>query len=269
MKSLYLVSVVSLLIFCSSTNPLSTTEDISHLESVVIIDNFENSYDKRPEQNYLSGLSYHLGDTLPTKDHGIWVIYHNDESSMFAPNGEQMNTGTQVSFGAENNFYRAVGPWGKEGNGLHLSMHLKGDNYPHIGVGTAFLGIYGRSWYDFSSLEKVTFWAKGSGSFYVSMTTDTIHNGYPPGDNWGNFAATITLSDEWTYYEIPVEDFVARPYSSARNDGLVWEDGKDKVTFFEFVSHQSYDKIANEELELFVDAIHFHGIEYSIFGINK
>ncbi|MFP4418522.1 MAG: hypothetical protein ACLFSB_14745 [Chitinispirillaceae bacterium] len=251
-------------------NPVASKEKGFTLpESGVLLDDFEDVAGSA-DQITLTEMHKRQGGEVPQPPAGVWSVYHDDEySHVLAPSGERIIDYLAIREGHASNFGLTVGDWGHSGRGVHMVWVLEGSNYPYVGFGTSFLGTFDEDWYDFSSLTAVSFWAKGSGRVRTCLTTDTIQNGYAEGQNWGHFSSDFTLQPQWTYYEFAAEDFVTKPYSPAQKDGLVWEDGMDKVCYFEIQNSQYYDRYADDTLEIYVDDIHLHGLTYEVFGLNK
>lgn len=264
-------AICFLLFGCNNDeHPLQVTTDpeFNLPDSCVLLDHFED-ISGTADQIILTELQSSQKGSVPQPPEGIWLVYHNDSSKALAPAGEKLVPYDAIEAGSQSNFSLAVGPWGKDGNGVHMKWYLKGSDYPYIGFGTSFNGKFNVDWFNFSTLTAVSFWAKGSGEVRACMTTDTIQNGYGPNDNWGHFARDFTLDSDWTYYHFAVEEFEPKPWSLAESDGLVWSDGMKKVCFFEIQSSQYYDRVADDTLEIFVDDIRLHGLSYEVFGLSR
>ncbi len=252
-------------------NPVQSQEKVEfHLpDSGVLLDDFEDVAGSG-EQIVLTEMQKQETDNVAQPPAGIWTVYHDEENShVLAPCGTRIIDYFAIEEGNPGNFDLAVGDWGKNGGGVHMIWVLDGVKYPYVGFGTSFTGKFNEDWYDFSSLTAVSFWAKGKGEVRACFTTDTIQNGYMEGENWGHFSRDFSLEPQWVYYEFPIDEFKTKPWSAARLDRLVWQDGMEKVCYFEIQSSQHYGVAANDTLEIYVDDIHLHGLTYDVFGLKN
>lgn len=271
---LSLFTLITLSTNCSDEKPGLDSSDLdSYLSSLpdscVLLDDFEDKLGDKPDQIFLAGLLAKQTNSPISNSIGFFDVFHGEDLSCFiSPDGQKINTYQQVRADKERNLSRCIGPWGKTGNGVHFKAVLNGKNYPHAGFGTAFLGNYGDNWLDFSSLTSISFWAKGYGKMRVSMTTDTILNGYSSDDNWGHFSVNFDLDSQWTYFNLPAKDLAPKPWSPALSDGLKWQDGMKKVCYFE-IQTIDYGREVLDSIEVYIDDIQLHGITYETFGVRK
>jgi aryl-phospho-beta-D-glucosidase BglC (GH1 family) len=230
----------------------------------VLLDDFE---DTLKSQNNLSAL-YSIQKGKPAiSSFGWWDIWCSGSSTISNNQGKQILP--NVTDTSESSFGKLLGDWGKNGEGIHAVGKIKGDMYPGLGLNSNFTGEYNKDWFDLSQLTAVSFWAKGSGQMRIDFITDTILNGYPAGENWGHFGKDFGLNAEWTHYVFPVKNLAPKPWSVAQTrDKLTWSDGMKKVTSLLFSTNQTYDKVADDSLQIYLDDIRLYGVNNETFGLK-
>ncbi|MFP4242778.1 MAG: glycoside hydrolase family 5 protein [Chitinispirillaceae bacterium] len=233
----------------------------------IVLDDFEDTLDF---QNNLAVPYMDQKNVAGDSARCWWSVWYNDSSSILDYQGNRIHTYLETDIdGKEPNFENLIGDWGLNGRGLHAKGKLAGGSYPFLGLGTIFTGEYNVEWTDLSELTAVTFWAKGVGEMRVEFTSDTVENGYPEGENWGHFGADFSLTEEWKYYVVTVDDLKAKDYSQAFIDGLTWEDAMEKVCYMSFINDQSYGKVVNDSVAIYLDDIRLYGVTYETFGLQS
>lgn len=202
-------------------------------------------------------------DVSPDSSLAGWYAFFSPKSRMSSPEGDSLlNIMDIIDQDLKPNFFKAIGPWGYTGNGIHIISQLKGTGYPYIGFGAAFTGWdTPEFYYDLCSITAVAFRAKGKGSWLMQLITDTVDNDYETGKDWGHFQSTISLTDNWQEYVISAEELAPKPWSPQETDGLVWKDGCMYTNAIEFQNGQSYGEAPDEELEIYIDDIRLIGLD--------
>ena len=110
---------------------------------------------------------------------------------------------------------------------------------------------------DFSTLEKVTFRARGSGSVRISIEGALIDSRYEEGES--QFGTFIQLDSSWVWYDIPADSLKLPDYSAPFRDGYQWKDVTTSICRIEFevsVSCNSHGDTVRIEL----DDLMVHGV---------
>ncbi|MGM0462603.1 MAG: hypothetical protein ACQEQ4_09335 [Fibrobacterota bacterium] len=141
------------------------------------------------------------------------------------------------------------------GNSLQARFLLRdGFATPHASIACS-LFTDSTAAFDATSIEKISFMARGTGSVRIFFVSDTART-YPLDAQSGHFGHTFSLSEEWTEITIPADSFVPVEGTPMDLDGLVWDDAAPKIYSFVIGSWGE----AGDDIECAVDEIFFHGI---------
>ncbi|MFP4164781.1 MAG: hypothetical protein ACLFQB_14330 [Chitinispirillaceae bacterium] len=100
--------------------------------------------------------------------------------------------------------------------------------YPFTGLGVNVLS-QGQNC-DFSTVNSISFWARGNCTVYFSVETEIVDQ-----INWSpHFGMQIELTDTWTEYTVQMDNIAVPPSSEAAKQGLGWDDVKHTVKRIEF-----------------------------------
>lgn len=234
----------------------------------VLLDDFDGQAGEIANVNQISSKLMVKGGGIVDSAPGCWYAYHNADSRFFTIAGDTLLTGDLIRFdsvrfaGAKDKHYQLITDGGHTGKALYSKIHLMGDSYPYVGVGT---GVHSSATeYDFGKMVALSFWAKGKGGFkvaWVSAFTDSCCE-----DTWGKFGKEFTLTSEWTEYIVWADELVPSPYSGLETAGYEWKDHH-LASQLQFVNSQSYGQIVDEELELYLDDVRFYGMTNADFGL--
>lgn len=225
-----------------NTNPPSTTS--------ITLDDFENSYGDSPNQNALAAMyaSKHYPDKMYMAG-GYWYTYSDidkDEgNSVIIPKIYGSDISPLISNNCES----------LNNNSLSLQFILKDKiKYPFAGIGFLIFGEES-DYHDLSSMEKLSFWAKGEG--VIRLKFFSSHDDSAINDK-GHFGKDITLSSEWKLYEIKAEDITPQAESETETLGLKWKDISKKVNKIHFETQANYP--VDTPISLHLDDIVIHGV---------
>jgi hypothetical protein len=199
---------------------------------------------------------------------GNWYAYNNDSSAILQGDNtpiitqEYMLTHALDTTTTKTDFHDMITDGGYNGRGLHAKMKLRGDSYPYVGVGASFNG---NSTYDFTNLQALSFWAKGSGTFKISWVMPFTDTCCVP--NWGRFSIEVTLTNDWNQYIIWKDQWLQTPWSALEAAGYQWSDNNKAVRALEFSNGQGYGQVVDDSLELYLDNVRFYGMNKSAFGL--
>jgi aryl-phospho-beta-D-glucosidase BglC (GH1 family) len=197
--------------------------------------------------------------------HASWYVYHSDSSSVAAGDGTRIHPYWEVDSGAARNFDRLVGPWGDRGRGLHAQVRLRGGNYPWAGFGAGILGGWDGTFADLTPLTAIQFRARGHGEWVLQVVSDSVFRDTV--ENWGQMHFPFRPKDKWETFLIPAEILAPMRFSKQEKEHLTWEDVRKKVIALEFLHGQSYGKVADTTLELWIDDIRLIGVDEGDLGM--
>jgi hypothetical protein len=236
----------------------------------VLLDNFENIFKAQPGMNHLGAARQFAQDTMFKKSG--WYAMGNSSTTVYSYESVPLTKWNDwYKKGLEHNGALLIGQYGQSGNGVYGRYHVKSVNkeYAFAGCGTSYCGEYYSNKIDFTDLEAVTLWARGKGTWRVMLLTDTIDQGYPPGEQWGHFGEDFELTNNWKQYVFWTKNFQPMNFSRAKKESLQWKDACKKSTFFEIITSQKYGQNVDEMLELQVDDIRLYGVSYNkTFGFT-
>jgi len=232
---------------------VSTSIDtITAINGYIIFDNFENDVllagdgETNPDNQTDLGamFNYYTDDADQYYNGGYWYAFDdkdNDGTSSAVPN-----------YVTDKEFESGLAQEGYDGStqSLHINITLgEGADYPFYGIGANIRGE--GEYFDFSKMESLEFFAKGSGKMKVILKTRMADVDYA--SDWGDFSYDFTLDSNWTKYTIKTSDFVADKYSELSIDGVKIEDAIDAVGKIHFQT--SSNLTAGSKVDFYVDNI--------------
>jgi len=120
------------------------------------------------------------------------------------------------------------------------------------GIG-AFLDNKHTEW-DLSSISSISFKAKGSGTFRVSIESAKIDSI----STWPHFGFIFSPDSNWTTYEIPVDSLALVKNTTVYKSGITWAEAAKRIVRIEFETSSTYSALGDHELA--IDDITLHGI---------
>ncbi len=209
------------------TKPAETVTGLSFAASptVVIVDDFTNGF----------------GTTLLGQlTRGKWWRY----SDAYANPPGNSSLLIEVREGAE--------AW--SGKSLHSEAVL-GDSlsYPYAGFGCtlSYKGVA-----DLTSLQKLTFMARGKGSLHVTFLSEWVSSQFAKGSQ---YRKDFTLDSVWTLVEIPVDSLTVPTSSEIYKAGIRWSDAAPTANHIQFAIAPE-TSTRGEKVEFWLDDIVLHGV---------
>lgn len=145
-------------------------------------------------------------------------------------------------------------------------LHVKfiggtGYAYPFSGVGFNFLQE--GTDVDLTTMDSITFRAKGSGSFRFKLMTKRITDDLDRKNYWADMGTTFDLSADWTNYRIGIKNI--KPQEGAPLAAkLTWQDCRDQTRKIHITTSPSF--MAKDTLDLWLDDLVMHGVTPAVFG---
>ncbi len=197
-------------------------------ESALLIDDFEGDF----RLYHPSKLGLITG--------GNWYTY--DDSGEADSNTSFIN----IDISEQNAF---------EGKSLSAQAVLgNGADYPFAGLGVNVLS-QGQNC-DFSTVNSISFWARGNCTVYFSVETEIVDQ-----INWSpHFGMQIELTDTWTEYTVQMDNIAVPPSSEAAKQGLGWDDVKHTVRRIEFDLPYGANTLG-DTLLFEIDDVYIHGAQ--------
>ena len=235
------------------------------LGKYLVFDDFEDSLGSIP----VSAVAWQEQKGMPIdSSSAFWYTYYSDSSLLTDPSGERLSQWFEADSGTgPKNFAKAEGAWGYQNRGLHMKIRLLGGDYPYAGFGAGLLGGWSPPYVDLTDLTAIQFRAKGRGQFTVTVVSDSIYNGYPKKDNWGQMVVPFLLNDQWESYVLPAANLRPKQYSVQDIQGLRWEDVRNRIIGLEFETGQSYKQVTDDSLEIWIDDIRLIGVDKAGVGM--
>lgn len=216
----------------------------------VVLDDFEDPYKGQ------TTLGWRLGSGAKA---GYWYGYddwnHGKEGlgTIMVPDVVHSDTG----------FLRAVEDDCGEGSAcLHVRfLGGTGYAYPFAGVGFNFLGEGDDV--DLSTMDSITFRAKGKGSFRFKLMTRHITDDFDRKNYWADMGTTYRLSATWKNFTMKVSDI--RPQDGAPlADTATWQECMDHTRKIHLATSPTFK--ARDTLDLWIDDLVMHGVVPAVFG---
>lgn len=145
-------------------------------------------------------------------------------------------------------------------------LHVKfiggtGYAYPFSGIGFNFLQE--GTDIDLTTMDSITFRAKGSGSFRFKLMTKRITDDLDRKNYWADMGTTFELSEEWETYRVGLKNI--KPQEGAPLAAkLTWQDCRDQTRKIHITTSPSF--MAQDILDLWIDDIVMHGVTPAVFG---
>lgn len=133
--------------------------------------------------------------------------------------------------------------------------------YPFAGVGFNFL-TEGAD-VDLSSMDSITFRAKGKGSFRFKLMTKHITDDFDRKNYWADMGKTFRLTDAWRAYRLSVDDI--QPQAGAPlADTATWQECMDRTRKIHLTTPETFK--AKDTVDLWIDDLVMHGVTPAVFG---
>jgi Carbohydrate binding domain (family 11) len=166
--------------------------------------------------------------------------------------------------GNSSNSYSLVSGAGAFSGSSMLAVYHLGSQIPGP---WAIVGLYlGRTApldvFDFSDLQALSFWAKGSGKIEVrlySQILDTL-----AGNNMFQFSYVMTIPSTWTHVTIPVDSLGIPQSSVAFQAGYTWKQAAKAIEAIDFVAKYP-DNNPGDSVTLWLDDISLDGMSLGTF----
>jgi hypothetical protein len=112
--------------------------------------------------------------------------------------------------------YTDSGAW--RGHSLHVGVKLLGSPAAAYGLVGFAIGD-GQSGVDFTAMDSIVFYAKGTGTLRLEFQTAAVLKDY---HDWRHFRKVFALAAGWTRISIPVSELTLQADSPALKGGLTW-----------------------------------------------
>lgn len=145
-------------------------------------------------------------------------------------------------------------------------LHVKfiggtGYAYPFSGVGFNFLQE--GTDVDLTTMDSITFRAKGSGSFRFKLMTKRITDDLDRKNYWADMGTTFDLPADWENFRIGIKNI--KPQEGAPLAAkLTWQDCRDQTRKIHITTSPSF--MAKDTLDLWIDDLVMHGVTPAVFG---
>jgi len=233
----------------------------------VTMEDFEDSLVNMPA----SARKWREKQGLPLTNYNAnWYTYHSDSSVLLSADGTRIHDYKEVDSGTPPNFNLLVGPWGSEGNGLHVKMHAVADTVnknPWAGFGAGILGGYDSTFVDLTKLTAIQFRAKGKGDWCMEVISDSVNADPDSSERWGQMSATFRAKSDWETVLIPAEILAPKPYSKQAKANLTWDDVRKKIIAVEFMNGHCGGEQTDTTSELYLDDIRLLGVTDADLGM--
>ncbi|MBW8886989.1 MAG: glycoside hydrolase family 5 protein [Fibrobacteres bacterium] len=233
----------------------------------VTMDDFEDSLVNMPA----SARKWREHQGIPLTDyHSNWYTFHSGSSTLLSGDGTPIHDYKEVDSGTPPNFDLLVGPWGSEGNGVHVKMRAVADSLspnPWAGFGAGILGGYDSTFVDLTKLTAIQFRAKGKGDWCMEVISDTVSSDPDSTERWGQMSAAFRPKTEWETVLIPADILAAKPYSKQAKQHLTWEDVRKKIIALEFMNGHCSGEQTDTTSELYLDDIRLIGVTNADLGM--
>ncbi|HOX52550.1 MAG TPA: hypothetical protein PKY05_13765 [Fibrobacteria bacterium] len=218
--------------------------------SSVVIDDFNDPYKGQTLQGWRLGAAAKAG---------YWYGY-NDWNHGKAGLGTTMIPDVVNS---DTGFSQAVVEDCGEGSPC---LHVKfiggtGYAYPFSGVGFNFLRE--GTDVDLSSMDSITFRAKGKGAFRFKLMTKHITDDFDRKNYWADMGRTFNLTPAWRNYRMAVDGILPQD-GAPLADTATWEECADHTRKIHLATAEAFK--ARDTLDLWIDDIVMHGVTPVVFG---
>lgn len=216
----------------------------------VVIDNFNDASKGQTSQGW------HLGAAAKA---GYWYGY-NDWNHGKAGLGTTM---VPDVVNGDSGFAPAIPDDCGDGSPCLHVRFIGGTGYanPFSGVGFNFL-TEGKD-VDLSSMDSITFRAKGKGSFRFKLMTKHITDDFDRKNYWADMGVTFRLTATWRKYTIAVDDILPQA-GAPLADTATWQDCMDHVRKIHLTTAETFK--GHDTLDFWIDDIAMHGVSPAVFG---
>lgn len=216
----------------------------------VVLDDFNDSYKGQ------TLFGWRLGSAAKA---GYWYGY-DDWNHGKAGLGTTMIPDVVHS---DTNFQRTVADDCGEGSPcLHVQfIGGTGYAYPFAGVGFNFL-TEGKD-VDLTTMDSITFRAKGKGSFRFKLMTKHITDDFDRKNYWADMGRTFRLTPSWRAYRLAVADILPQD-GAPLADTATWQECMDHTRKIHLATSETFK--ARDTLDLWLDDLVMHGVTPTVFG---
>ena len=216
----------------------------------VVLDDFNDPFKGQTTQGWKLGAAAKAGYWYGYND---WNHGRAGLGTIMLPDVVNLDT----------NFVQAVADDCGEGSPC---LHFKaiggtGYAYPFSGVGFNFLSE-GKD-VDLSTMDSITFRAKGKGSFRFKLMTKHITDDFDRKNYWADMGSTFTLKPAWQRFTIAVDDILPQD-GAPLADTATWQECMDHVRKIHLTTSPAFK--ARDTLDLWIDDIVMHGVSSAVFG---
>lgn len=164
---------------------------------------------------------------------------------------------------SDTNFQRTVADDCGEGSPcLHVQfIGGTGYAYPFAGVGFNFL-TEGKD-VDLTTMDSITFRAKGKGAFRFKLMTKHITDDFDRKNYWADMGKTFRLSTAWRTYRLAVADILPQD-GAPLADTATWQECMDHTRKIHLTTSEAFK--ARDTLDLWIDDLVMHGVTPAVFG---
>ncbi len=118
--------------------------------------------------------------------------------------------------------------------------------------------------WDLSTIKSISFLAKGSGTFRISMESAHIDDLSPDSIySWPHFGALFTVDSTWRSFTIPVDSLTIIPNTPLSGSGITWAEAVKRIVRIEFEVSPMYSSLG--EHSLMIDNVKLDGISDTEF----
>ena len=160
---------------------------------------------------------------------------------------------------------------GHDGSGLYMKHVAKApkDVYPYFAIETNLVSIGedGLTYFDFSKMDAISFYAKGQGRIKVVLYTaysDSVASANKA--DWAaGFHAEFGLTDEWQRYVVWPDALTPEKFSKLDTLDGEWAKAKDRVYKIGFKNGSDVNPEQTTTVEWYLDDITIHGMDLADF----
>jgi hypothetical protein len=118
--------------------------------------------------------------------------------------------------------------------------------------------------WNLSTVKSISFQAKGSGTFRISMESAAIDDLAPDSIySWPHFGALFTLDSTWKSFTIPVDSLKLIQNTPIYNSGITWAEAVKRIVRIEFEVSPMYSSLG--ACRLMIDNVKLDGISDTEF----
>jgi len=182
---------------------------------------------------------------------GHWYLYDDMAGTHFQPLG----INSDMTLGLFTSGAYVKNSWG-------MTVVLDTNPNTHYGAMACKLGPdSGLGRVNFSALDSVSLWVKGSGQVRLFFSSDYIHTNYQASQAGADLGFTFTLPPVWTRVVIPADSLRPPPFTAPALDGVTWSQVSSSIDLLGIGTWDS----AGSTVSIQVDEIRLYGISHTIF----